>query len=314
MKRLSRLLFAFSIVSVHVVDLVSVVVDTYRIPLTPLFYKEHYGVVDYLSMLRKETNVNRYVSVEFIAVARFVGAHHAYSSDNAPCGTTSCGARHFLLYPRPVGMVRAVTGEWANPERVSEYLSREIPHRDVAEGMLLEALPERVGRVLDLGTGDGRLLALVCGRHIGVAGVGIDTSRPMLARAHERFGAGTQVKLAVHDLNEPLTASAPFDVVVSGLAIHHLRDERKRALFVEIHELLVPGGVFANLDLVRSASPQLHERFRRDIGRVEDDPEDRLAGLCEQLAWLKDVGFDEVDCHFKWQELALMVATRASDR
>jgi len=210
-------------------------------------------------------------------------------------------------------MVRAVLGEWSDPERVTEYLAREIPHRDIAEGMLLEALPERVGRVLDLGTGDGRLLALVCGRHAGVQGVGIDSSQPMLTRAHERFGAGTQIELGVHDLKEPLTVTVPFDVVVSGLAIHHLRDERKRALFGEVHELLAPGGVFANLDLVRSASPRLHDRFRRAIGRIQEDPEDRLAGLCEQLVWLRDAGFEEVDCHFKWLELSLIVAVRALD-
>lgn len=72
--------------------------------------------------------------------------------------------------------------------------------------------------------------------------------------------------------------------------------------------LLAPGGVFANLDLVSSASPQLHERFRREIGRAEDDPTDRLAGLAEQLQWLRDAGFAEVECHFKWLELALVVA------
>jgi hypothetical protein len=54
-------------------------------------------------------------------------------------------------------MVRRVLGEWTDPERVAEYLSREIPPRDIAESLLLEALPQRVGRVLDLGTGDGRL-------------------------------------------------------------------------------------------------------------------------------------------------------------
>jgi len=53
-------------------------------------------------------------------------------------------------------------GQWTDPKRVAEYLSREIPHRDIAEELLLEALPQRVGRVLDLGTGNGRLLALVC--------------------------------------------------------------------------------------------------------------------------------------------------------
>jgi len=98
--------------------------------------------------------------------------------------------------------------------------------------------------------------------------------------------------------------------VVSGLAIHHLADERKRGLFGEIHALLTPGGVFANLDLVSAASPQLHERFRREIGRVEDDPSDRLADLAEQADWLREAGFGEVDCHFKWLELALVIAVK----
>ncbi len=208
-------------------------------------------------------------------------------------------------------MVQDVVGEWTDPERVAEYLSREIPHRDIAEGLLLEALPRRVGRVLDLGTGDGRLLALVCSRHAGAQGVGIDSSQPMLARAAERFGSSTAVELGLHDLNQPLAVSVPFDAVVSGLAIHHLSDERKRALFSEVHALLTPGGVFVNLDLVASATLEQHERFRRAIGREEDDPADRLASMCEQLGWLRDAGFEAVDCHFKWLELALIVAARA---
>jgi tRNA (cmo5U34)-methyltransferase len=52
-------------------------------------------------------------------------------------------------------------GGWPDPERVSEYLAREVPHRPLAETMLLAALPSRVERVLDLGTGDGRLIDLV---------------------------------------------------------------------------------------------------------------------------------------------------------
>jgi tRNA (cmo5U34)-methyltransferase len=206
-------------------------------------------------------------------------------------------------------MVRRV-GEWSDPRRVTEYLSREIPHRDVAEAMLLEALPERIERFLDLGTGDGRLLALIRGRRPGARGVGVDVSQPMLARAAERFAESAAVELVAHDLDRCMAVSGPFDAVVSGLAIHHLNDERKRALFGEIHTLLAPGGVFANLDLVASTTLRQHERFRRAIGRVQDDPTDQLAGLCEQLGWLRDAGFQEVDCHFKWLELALIVARR----
>lgn len=201
-------------------------------------------------------------------------------------------------------------GEWSDPGRVTEYLSRETPHRSTAEEMLLAALPERIERVLDLGTGDGRLLSLVKDRHPRTAAIGLDSSEPMLARAAERFGGDPRVELRAHELDMPLSESGQFDAVVSGLAIHHLEDSRKRELFAEVHALLVPGGVFANLDLVSPPSARLHERFRREIGRSEDDPSDRLADLSAQLDWLREAGFGEVECHFKWLELALLVAAK----
>jgi SAM-dependent methyltransferase len=200
--------------------------------------------------------------------------------------------------------------EWSEPERIADYLSREIPHRAIAEEVLIEALPEKVERFLDLGTGDGRLLAAIRGRHPGARAVGLDASGPMLGRAAERFDGDPLVELRPHDLGLPLGDAGPADAVVSGLAIHHLPDGRKRELFEEIHALLTPSGVFANLDLVSAASLRLHERFRREIGRTEDDPSDRLADLAEQVGWLREVGFGEVDCHFKWLELALVVAVK----
>lgn len=199
---------------------------------------------------------------------------------------------------------------WTDPERVAEYLAREIPHRNVAEELLLEALPSKVERFLDLGTGDGRLLGLVSSSHPEALGVGLDFSPPMLARARERFVEGAPIELHMHDLADPLDTPGPFDVVASGLAIHHLSHDRKCTLFGEVYDLLLPGGIFVNLDLVSSATAELHERFRVAIGRVQDDPADRLAGLCEQLGWLRAAGFQEVDCHFKWLELALIVARR----
>lgn len=202
---------------------------------------------------------------------------------------------------------------WADPDRVADYLSREIPHRRQAESLLLEALPERVDRFLDLGTGDGRLIALLREAHPGAEAVGLDSSAPMLARAGERFDGDAAVELRVHDLRDPLAESGRFDAIVSGLAVHHLEDARKRELFAEVRRLLAPGGVFANLDLVSAATPELHERFRREIGRLEDDPADRLADLCGQMDWLREAGFAEVECHFEWLQLTLVVATAAAE-
>lgn len=203
-----------------------------------------------------------------------------------------------------------MSSEWSDTERVAEYLSREIPHRDIAEQMLLSALPSQITRFVDLGTGDGRLLALVRSRYSEAEGIGLDSSAPMLDRAQGRFNGDPLIELREHDLRGRLPAMGVSDAFVSGLALHHLEDERKQELFGEVHALLTPGGVFANLDLVRSASSRLHERFRREIGRVEDDPTDRLAELSEQIGWLREIGFSEVDCHFKWLELSLIVAVK----
>jgi SAM-dependent methyltransferase len=130
--------------------------------------------------------------------------------------------------------------EWSDRSRVAEYLAREIPHRAVAEEMLLQALPEQVSRFVDLGTGDGRLLALVQSRYPEAEGTGLDSSAPMLDRARERFGSNPRVVLREHDLELALPLDQTVDAVVSGLAIHHLEDVRKRKLFAEIHGFLSP--------------------------------------------------------------------------
>lgn len=203
-----------------------------------------------------------------------------------------------------------MAGEWSQSERVADYLRREIPHRDVAEELLLAALPTPVASVIDLGTGDGRLLALVGSAHPTARGVGVDNSSEMLPRAVDRFEGDRRYEVRFGDLTEPLQLAGGVDVVVSGLAVHHLADERKRTLFAEVLALLRPGGVFANLDLVASASARAHRLFRERIGRVQDDPADRLADLGAQLLWLREAGFIEVDCPYKWLELALMVGRR----
>ena len=87
---------------------------------------------------------------------------------------------------------------------------------------------------------------------------------------------------------------------------------RKRALFAEIFDRLRPGGTFVNLEHVASATPELHADFLGALGidPADDDPSNILAPVADQLEWLRDVGFGQVDCHWKWRELALLCGTR----
>ena len=205
--------------------------------------------------------------------------------------------------------------EWQSAAHAAAYLERadQIPHRASGESTLLEELPPVVRRVLDLGSGDGRLLGLVLRVRPEAQGVALDYSPPMLEHLRARFGANPAVAVLDHDLAVPLPPLGTFDAVVSSFAIHHLEHPRKRQLYEEIWTLLEPGGVFCNLEHVASASPRGHARFLEAMNTRpdEEDPSNRLLDLQTQLDWLGAMGFVDVDCHWKWRELALLSGRKA---
>jgi SAM-dependent methyltransferase len=128
--------------------------------------------------------------------------------------------------------------------------------------------------------------------------------------------------------------NAPFDAIVSGYAIHHLPDERKRSLYQEIYDLLTPGGIFINIEHVASPTPWLaainDELFvdslfafhgRRQTGKSRDEVATEfyyrpdkvaniLAPVSDQCDWLREIGFTDVDCFFKILELAVFGGRR----
>jgi SAM-dependent methyltransferase len=198
---------------------------------------------------------------------------------------------------------------WSDPLKVDEYVGRvgRLAPRLAGEAALVELLPPAPRRVLDLGCGDGRLTALVLDARPDVAeAVAVDASPPMLERARERFATEPRVRVREGDLADPISALGSFDVIVSGFAIHHLVDARKIALLHEIAAQLSPGGVYANLEVVASPTPELHAEFRRAIDREADDPEDRLVDVETQLTWMRDAGLEHVDCMWKWRGFALL--------
>jgi tRNA (cmo5U34)-methyltransferase len=215
---------------------------------------------------------------------------------------------------------------WTSPDHARDYLGRadSIAHRSEGESALLEFVPANARRMLDLGTGDGRLLALVKsalaarehagGGNVKVGAVALDFSPAMLEAAGKRFAGDSSVTIVTHNLDHPLPALDKFDAVISSFAIHHLVHERKRALYTEILGLLNPGGVFCNLEHVASPTPRLHEEFLLRIGYTPEteDPSNKLLDMETQLQWLREIGFVDVDCAWKWRELALLVGRKAT--
>jgi ubiquinone/menaquinone biosynthesis C-methylase UbiE len=189
--------------------------------------------------------------------------------------------------------------------------------------------------VLDLGCGDGILGRAVLDGYPNARAVFVDFSAPMLEAARTKLGASSRAEVIQANFSSPDWMSSlyiedkGFDLVLSGFAIHHQTDERKRALYAELYGLLAPCGVFLNLEHVASPTPavnalfseyfidHLHVHHRRsdpDVLRQEvaetcynrpDKAENILVPVESQCAWLREIGFEDVDCFFKVFELAL---------
>jgi tRNA (cmo5U34)-methyltransferase len=199
---------------------------------------------------------------------------------------------------------------WSEAQHSLDYLQRadSIPHRREGEAALLEFLPAKVERFLDIGSGGGRLLNLVRSTHPAASCVALDFSPAMLEELRKQFAADANITIVAHDLSNPLPDLNSFDAVVSSFAIHHVTHERKRTLYAEIFTLLNPGGAFLNLEHVASPSDNLHRQFlaTMDLTHETEDPSNKLLDLEIQLTWLRQIGFTDVDCHWKWRELALL--------
>ncbi|MGI8845967.1 MAG: class I SAM-dependent methyltransferase [Thermoleophilaceae bacterium] len=203
---------------------------------------------------------------------------------------------------------------------------RLIPPYDTFYGTALEALAlagRPVRRVLDLGAGTGLLARQVAHALPDAELTLLDGAPAMLDEA--RAVLGDRARYVVADLGDPLP-DGPWDAVVSALAIHHLDDAGKRALFGRLHAALTPGGVFVNAEqvgapsaLFRDLYASWHERRAAAAGSsreewtasLERTRFDRWATVENQLAWLRDAGFEDADCLFKDHCFAVFVARRA---
>ena len=199
-----------------------------------------------------------------------------------------------------------------------------IPRFDDFYATGLELLAELPGplNILDLGAGTGLFSGIVKARFPDARLRLSDASEGMLDRARDRFAGVEGISFSIEDMSVQIPAG-PWDAVISALAIHHLADADKRALFARIRENLRPGGWFINAEQVAgvdAASEARHVRLWHDQIRAAGVPEDEVAAaadrmrhdICapvgDQLDWLRDAGFAQVDCPFRHWRFAVLVA------
>jgi cyclopropane fatty-acyl-phospholipid synthase-like methyltransferase len=234
---------------------------------------------------------------------------------------------------------------WGDEARVKYYVEHvdvAVPKREEQLTFVLELFPwpsDAPLHVLDIGAGFGALTCEILTRYPRSQVTYVDGSAEMMKLARERLAPyGKRVGFRLADLayqswHEQLTGA--YDAAVSALAIHHLTDERKRALYAEVFGLLKPGGVFLNDDSILTPEPwqvrfmslrynyiQEREHALRGITRsIEEIAAERKAHssrhqnykapLRDQLGWLTEAGFVSVDCFWKYLDHAIFGGIKA---
>jgi len=234
---------------------------------------------------------------------------------------------------------------WKLPAIVNRFLSYRaaIPLAQEQIGVMMSILKSRaqpVENFLDLGCGDGVLGAAILGEYPSSRGVLADFSESMLQQAREQLGEyAAQLKFENLDYGDPawvneMQAEGPFDTIVSGYSIHHQPDARKRDLYAEIFSLLKPGGWFVNIEHIAPAAQLVTDLFNNHIvegyygieqrnggtrtrGEMAnvymnrpDKDANKLVSVELQCNWLREIGYQEVDCYFRIYELAVFAGRK----
>jgi ubiquinone/menaquinone biosynthesis C-methylase UbiE len=183
--------------------------------------------------------------------------------------------------------------DWHSQDYVAHWVGRDLARADERRPILdrmLAAAPfgrEEAITVLDVGGGAGLISAAVA-QAFPLAEITVqDFSAPMLERARERFAArADKMRYVLCDLSDPAwdcKVAGPFDLAVSGIAIHNLREMPViSACYAAVRRLLRRGGCFLDYD-----------HF------------DRAGGLAAHRDALRSVGFAQVET--VWHEVPTAV-------
>ncbi|MBM2810803.1 MAG: Methyltransferase type 12 [Chloroflexi bacterium] len=214
--------------------------------------------------------------------------------------------------------------DWTSPDLVRDYVERSDREADQrAEGLEIMAamVPYEKSapvRILDIGSGQGSVAAVLLDAYPNAMAVGLDVSDVMMKVAGERMARyGNRFRYHLGDFVDgtlPTDLVGPFDVVVSARAIHHLPTDQKRSLFRAIFNALAPGGGFFNLDMAPPREDLLKVHYRRAGSFMRGEPVGSARTprpptpghywetVEDQLSYLSGAGFSPVDCF--WKRLA----------
>ncbi len=214
-------------------------------------------------------------------------------------------------------------------EYYDSWIRKAVPGYDDLFAAAKELIPwasDAAIDVLDLGAGTGLFARQVLEKCPQGRFVLWDVAGKMLDVARERFRDRPDQFSYVVDDYRNLRDAESFDLVISSLSIHHLEDREKSDLFRRVYAVLRDGGVFIDIDLIRGPTASLEEFYWnnwlgkiRRAGASEEEIQagierrvafDKEALLEEQLLWLREAGFTDVDCVYRNFKMGLFLGVK----
>ena len=176
--------------------------------------------------------------------------------------------------------------------------------------------------VLDLGAGTGLMAGLVASEYPNAEIVLIDIAEKMLLEAKNKLkNFKNDFEFITGNYSEIESFGKSFDLIISSLSIHHLPGDEKNNLFRKIFSHLKPGGLFINADQVLGETDEIEQIYRnrwieqvKEKGATDQElsaalermKEDKMSTLSLQIQWLKEAGFEDVDCWYKNYSFAVI--------
>jgi tRNA (cmo5U34)-methyltransferase len=156
----------------------------------------------------------------------------------------------------------------------------------------------------------------------------VDIAENMIEVARHKLSAFSDITYEVADLSR-YAFGETFDVALSSLALHHLEtDHDKREFYGKVFAALNPGGAFYNADNVSGQNETITWNYlahwkqfmRKTVSEEEIEgkwmkthkDEDRPAKLINQLDWLREIGFEDVDVIWKYYNFSVYGGIRAN--
>lgn len=179
-------------------------------------------------------------------------------------------------------------------------------------------------RILDLGAGTGLLSYFWYRQFPDSEYVLVDIADDMLNVARKRFAGLDNVSYRTWDYSNGLP-DGDFDMIVSALSIHHLKDEDKMKLFERIYDKLPDGGMFVNYDQFCAGDTEINSWFDSywenqlvNSGLTDNDIElwkerrklDKECSVENEIGMLYKCNFKIVKCIYCCQKFSVIAAIK----